>query len=161
VRSLAGALVVLLGCSLASCAADGDDNRPDGDPTSPAAVGPPRSYAGTLTQASNAARADEGLDPMRPSRCLSDAAADRAAEIAGGPLEHRPLPDIAERCTDTGRVAENLVRSAVPPAEVVEAWMQSAGHRNNLVDPAMREVGTGCRRDGADMLCVQLYLQDD
>jgi len=79
----------------------------------------------------------------------------------GGPLEHRPLPDVARRCTDTGRVAENLVRSAVTPGEVVAAWMGSTGHRNNLVDPAMRAVGTGCRPDGDELLCVQLYLQAD
>ena len=160
-RKLAGALVALAVGLLGGCGAadDGGTERPGGPAPAGADVSHPGRYAAHLTRASNAARAAEGLDALPHSDCLAGAAAGRAEELVGGPLEHRPLPDIARRCTDTGRVAENLVRSAVTPTEVVAAWMDSTGHRNNLVDPAMREVGTGCRRDEVTLLCVQLYLQ--
>jgi len=129
--------------------------------TSSAAVAGAGAYAEQLSREANRVRAAEGLDELALSRCLARAATGRAEELVGGPLEHRPLPDIADRCTDTGRLAENLVRSAATPGEVVAAWMGSTGHRNNLVDPAMLAVGTGCRRDGAELLCVQLYLQGE
>lgn len=160
-RRLAGALVALAVGALGGCGAagDGGTERP-GEPVSAGAdAAPPGAYAAELTDEANQARITEGLDALPHSDCLAGAAAGRAEELVGGPLEHRPLPDVARRCTDTGRVAENLVRSAVTPAEVVAAWMDSTGHRNNLVDPAMREVGTGCRPDGEELLCVQLYLQ--
>lgn len=162
-RSLAGALVVLLGVVVGACAVSGGGGteRPGGRATSAADISRPGRYAADLTLESNAARTAEGLGELAVSRCLDRAAAGRAEELLGGPLEHRPLPDIARRCTDTGRVAENLVRSSVSPAEVVAAWMESTGHRNNLVDPAMLEVGTGCRRDDEELLCAQLYVQGE
>ncbi len=162
-RCLAGALVLLLGGATAGCgAADGEGTKRSGDPA-PAhpAVASPARYAADLTRRATRVRAAEGLDELARSRCLARAATGRAEELLGGPLEHRPLPDIAHRCTDTGRLAENLVRSAATPGEVVAAWMGSTGHRNNLLDPAMLAVGTGCRRDGAELLCAQLYLQGE
>ncbi len=142
--------------------ASAPEPRPQQAPSSPAApVAGPRAYAEQLSREANRVRAAEGLDELARSRCLARAATGRAEELLGGPLEHRPLPDIAHRCTDTGRLAENLVRSAATPGEVVAAWMGSTGHRNNLLDPAMLAVGTGCRRDGAELLCAQLYLQGE
>lgn len=162
-RSLAGALVVLLGGALGGCGSvdDAGTERPGHPASAGADVEHPGRYAADLTREVNGARTAEGLDALVLSDCLAGAAESRADELVGGPLEHRPLPDVARECTDTGRVAENLVRSAATPAEVVAAWMDSTGHRNNLVDPAMRELGTGCRPDGEELLCVQLYLQDE
>lgn len=162
-RSLAGALVTLLGLAVGGCETSGTvDAQGPGDRGSEGRlVGQPGRYATELTRRTNDVRTAEGLDLLAVSRCLDRAAVGRARELVGGPLEHRPLPDVARRCTDTGRVAENLVRSAATPAEVLTAWMESTGHRNNLVDPAMREVGTGCRRDDGELLCVQLYLQEE
>lgn len=166
-RTLAGALVAC-GAVLLAAGCSGETAAPQPDPvtsstpvTPSGSVAGPGAYAEQLSQEANRVRAAEGLDELATSRCLARAAARRAEELVGGPLEHRPLPDIAGRCTDTGRLAENLVRSAATPGEVVAAWMDSTGHRNNLVDPAMLAVGTGCRRDGSELLCVQLYVQGE
>jgi uncharacterized protein YkwD len=36
--------------------------------------------------------------------------------------------------------------------------MRSPGHRSNLLDPELSDVGVGCLRDGARMLCSQVFL---
>ncbi|MBO3100647.1 CAP domain-containing protein [Cellulomonas fengjieae] len=44
------------------------------------------------------------------------------------------------------------------PHDVVAAWLDSPGHRANLLDPALREVGVGCLLDGDQMVCAQAFL---
>jgi uncharacterized protein YkwD len=44
------------------------------------------------------------------------------------------------------RVGENLAwgaGTAGTPARIVRAWMRSAGHRRNILDPSFREIGVG------------------
>jgi len=41
---------------------------------------------------------------------------------------------------------------------VIDAWMHSPGHRSNLLDPTLTEIGVGCVRDGRSMLCSQVFL---
>jgi len=48
-------------------------------------------------------------------------------------------------------LGENLAwgaGAAATPAEIVDAWMHSPGHRRNILDPAFREIGVGIA-DGA------------
>jgi len=40
-------------------------------------------------------------------------------------------------------MGENLARFHRTPEEVVTAWMNSPGHRNNILNPAFTEIGTG------------------
>lgn len=50
------------------------------------------------------------------------------------------------------RLAENLGAGFVSPRGVVRAWMRSAGHRRNLLDCRLREVGVGVVRAGSGQL---------
>lgn len=94
---------------------------------------------------------------MVRSGCLEEAAVERAEALVGQPLEHRPLTGVVSTCVPGGRVAENLVRSSASPEAVVDAWLKSPGHRNNLLDPALRVTGVGCARDADEVLCAQLF----
>lgn len=158
----AGALVLLLALGAGgSCAADKELDEADRQATVELdpRVATPQRYARALGREVNIARLGLGLSSMHPSRCLTRAAGARAEEIGNGALEHRPMPDIAGRCTGAGRVAENLARGAGTPGDIVAAWLESPGHRNNLVDPTLSVLGTACTRHGGDVLCVQLYAE--
>lgn len=146
--TVAGALVCV--AALTGCTGDFAET-PSAQPAAPA-------YAAALTRAANDARRAEGLPALERSRCLDRMALPRARALVGRPLEHRPMTDVAERCAPGSRVAENLVESDATPAEVVDAWLGSAGHRNNLVDPGLRSVGTGCAPSEQGLVCAQLYL---
>lgn len=115
-------------------------------------------YARALAAHTNTEREGLGLAPLAPSTCARRAARARAAALVGGPLEHAPLSGVSRACAPGGRVAENIVRSGEPPAAVVAAWMGSPGHRNNIVDPRLTELGVGCVPDGDDYLCAQIFL---
>jgi uncharacterized protein YkwD len=140
---LAGAFCVLL---VAGCGGSEEQGVRQG----------PGEYADQLTVATNHARSDLDLPSLDASDCLERAARERAAELVGEQLEHRPLVAVTERCAAGGRVAENLVETSRDPAAVVDAWLGSSGHRNNLVDPALREIGTACVATQQGVLCSQL-----
>ncbi|WP_251150058.1 CAP domain-containing protein [Cellulosimicrobium sp. Marseille-Q4280] len=128
------------------------------DPTDPAA------YADLVVSETNALRVAAGLGALATDPCAAEVATDRAAVIVGGPeLEHAPLDDVIASCEPpSGVAAENLSRAAASPAQVVEAWEGSPGHRANLLDPTLTRVGVGCVLDGTgdaeQMLCSQVFL---
>jgi len=107
----------------------------------------------------NVARAADGLQPLGPSECARSAAAVRAQALTGGrELTHASLTPVIEACGPSGPAAENLSRAAADPQAVVDAWLASPGHRANLLDPTLTEVGVSCVLDADRMLCSQVFL---
>jgi uncharacterized protein YkwD len=117
----------------------------------------------------NRARAANGMPPLRRVAQLDSAAAEQALHMALVlHLEHsNPLPGertVAERVTRTGfqaaHVAENAAMwPAKPPAAsgreaytysqlaavIVQGWMDSPGHRLNLLDAGNTCIGCSAR----------------
>jgi len=93
-------------------------------------------------------------------RACADTNSSRSAqELTGGkPLEHAPLAPVITACAPLTTAAENLSRAAAGPQAVVDAWLSSSGHRANLLDPALTQLGVGCVLDGDQMLCSQVFL---
>lgn len=119
----------------------------------------PSTYAGDVVAATNSARADEGLAPLVASACAQDQALARAEGLTGDrPLEHAPLEPVMAACPPASQAAENLSRAAAGPQDVVDAWLDSPGHRANLLDPDLDQVGVACLLDGDRMLCSQVFL---
>jgi uncharacterized protein YkwD len=119
----------------------------------------PAAYAAELVVETNAARVDEGLTALTVSDCAAAEASGRAEDLAGGQeLEHAPLTPVVEECPPATTAAENLARAAATPHDVVDAWLASPGHRANLLDPDLDQVGIGCLLDEGEMLCSQVFL---
>jgi uncharacterized protein YkwD len=119
----------------------------------------PAAYAAELVVETNAARVDEGLTALTVSECAATEAFVRAEDLAGGQeLEHAPLTPVIEECPPATTAAENLARAAATPHDVVDAWLASPGHRANLLDPDLDQVGIGCLLDEGEMLCSQVFL---
>ncbi|PZC41606.1 MAG: putative conserved protein YkwD, contains CAP (CSP/antigen 5/PR1) domain, partial [Chloroflexi bacterium] len=88
----------------------------------------------------NAARSARGLEALVFSPILSEAAAWKARDLRLGALAHedRQGRSIRERFTDFGYpantfISENLARGFATGAGVVAAWMDSPGHRANIL----------------------------
>jgi uncharacterized protein YkwD len=123
----------------------------------------PEDYAVGVVEETNAARAAEGLDALATSDCAATEARARAEALRGQPLEHASLRAVQDACDPpSGLTAENLSRAAAAPADVVQAWLDSPGHRNNVLSPELTQVGVACVTDGDDgeelMLCSQVFL---
>lgn len=152
------ALVGVLTGGLAGCTA-APPPAPTSTATSTASVAlEPAAHAQDLVDATNDARVAEGLAALTVSSCAARAAAQRASALVGVPdLTHAPMDDVLQEC-DVTRTAENLSRASAPAQDVVDAWLGSPGHRNNLLDPELREIGVACVPDGPALVCSQVFL---
>ena len=106
----------------------------------------------SLLSAINSARAAAGVAPLRPSASLTSAASWQSRALArAGYLDHTApdgssLVDRLQRVRWSGTAAGEDLAVAGAPGEAVTMWMQSPGHRENLLRPSFRSVGLGLAR---------------
>lgn len=130
------------------------------------------SLAVALLEQSNSARQRNGLPPLSHDPLLATAATAHAREMSElGYFDH--VSPIAANATLGRRVAnagsplvevgENLARLAGVsadsiPARVVQGWLDSPGHRLNLLNPSFNRVGFGLHEDPLQGLVVVQVL---
>lgn len=108
-----------------------------------------RVRAGILAEA-NAQRKKAGAPPLRANSLL-DKAAQRHAEdmLARGYFAHESpqKKTVRERAREAGydwrTVGENIAEGQFTVDEVMRTWMNSPGHRRNILDPDFKELGVG------------------
>ncbi len=109
----------------------------------------------TLT---NAARTGEGLPAFRADPLLMQAAQLHARQMVdAGRMAHvlpeAPLPAPPDRLAAVGYAwrgwAENVAWGQRSPADAVDAWMTSPGHRANILHATLTELGAASAADNA------------
>ncbi len=114
------------------------------------------SFAARVLELTNRERQNFGLGPLALSPELSDAAQEYSQVLATtGCFDHTcgPVPDFADRAGRSGytgwtALAENIA-AGFPTAEaVVTSWMNSPGHRANILSPKYTEIGVGMVNGG-------------
>jgi uncharacterized protein YkwD len=120
----------------------------------------------SLLTAINSARASAGIGPLHLSGSLASAATWQSTVLArAGYLDHT-APDGSTLIVRLSRVhwrgtaAGEDLAVAPSPAEAVAMWMQSPGHRANLLSTSFRSVGLGLAR-GAWQGRTALYVTAD
>lgn len=109
---------------------------------SPSTLPDATTFARALFDDTNATRSDAGIPPLAWSTCATDLALPRALHtLPESILSHEPL---LPSCEDFTYLGENLSRADYTPDQVMAAWLDSPGHRQNLLDPNFTEVGIGC-----------------
>jgi uncharacterized protein YkwD len=68
-----------------------------------------------------------------------------------------PFQRIRDAGYDYRLAAENIAAGATTPAQVVALWMDSPGHRANILNCALRETGVGYVEDPGDKLNYGTY----
>lgn len=109
--------------------------------------------AAAVVERTNKERSREGLPILRPNANLVRAAEFLAADLADRRLlEHKDRNGrkLAERLESAGytgwtAIAENIAYGHKTADDVVSAWMRSTGHRKNILDPDVTEIGVGYR----------------
>jgi uncharacterized protein YkwD len=101
----------------------------------------------------NLARRDNGIPPLRWNRQLTYAARwfswDSTENRPAGFCDHQDTQGhwSVDRALAFGYLgaagAENVFCGYLSPADAIQGWMNSSGHRANLLDPNSREVGLG------------------
>ncbi len=56
--------------------------------------------------------------------------------------------------------AENIAKGQKNPQEVMNSWMNSAGHRSNIISPAYGEIGVGAAKDSnGNLYWTQMFIK--
>lgn len=96
----------------------------------------------------NIKRQEQGLPPLSLNTQLSQAAAGKAQDMLGKDYWAHVAPDgltpwafIKGAGYEYRHAGENLARGFTTSGDVVNAWMASPGHRDNMLSPNYTEVG--------------------
>lgn len=117
----------------------------------------------------NTIRQKEGLSPLKPNPKLALVARNYSRRMADQNFFAHKSPSgdtVAQRVQSAGIfywiVGENLFKGThIPrPATIaVEGWMNSPGHRANILRPEYRETGIGVWKQGDTYYFTQLFLR--
>ncbi|WP_232794386.1 MULTISPECIES: CAP domain-containing protein [Pseudofrankia] len=127
--------------------------------TSPAAPPPPPATgtkADEVVRLTNVERAKAGCKPLAVDARLTSAAQAHTADMAQkNYFSHTSLDgrSFADRIRATGfpgtSIAENIAAGGTTPAQTVEMWMNSEGHRANILNCSYTHIGVGYAEGGS------------
>jgi len=122
-----------------------------------------------ILAAVNQAREAAGRKPVKLDGKLNRAAQDYAEEMLRRAFYGHESPegeDHVDRIRATGRsirggASENVAKGLMTPEEVVRRWLDSPGHRRNILRRGARSMGAGVafgdNANGFEVLWVQLF----
>ena len=120
-----------------------------------------------LVRYTNNIRAQAGLPPLSANPRLMEAARIQADQMASYRTMEHTIPDaryptVRSRIEAVGyvfsNVAENIAYNSLNAKEAVEGWMTSTGHRENILDARMTEMGASVALDSrGEKYWVQVF----
>ena len=120
------------------------------EPVTEAPVDTPPSFAEEVLRLTNEFRAENGLSPLTMNDELVTTAQKHSQAMAEGDFfSHTGLNGSApwDRAEDEGYTAnamgENIAAGQLTPEQVVQGWIDSPGHRANMLNPSYTELGVG------------------
>lgn len=101
----------------------------------------------------NAQRRAYGLVPLRCNRRLMAAARRHSQNMAAySSMSHSLNGEYTDRIAQAGyqpaNSAENIAAGQASAEDVVNTWMNSSGHRTNILNPDFTEIGIGIAQNG-------------
>lgn len=115
----------------------------------------------------NEERAKASLPPVLPDTQASRAAYDHAVDmdvrqyfnhISPAPNSTGPGERLSAAGASYSTWGENIAMGQPTPAAVMAAWMNSPGHRTNILTPGFTHLGVGVRYGTGMVLWVQDFL---
>lgn len=125
-------------------------------------------YQDVILKKINIARREEGLKPLKMDRELNKIAIIKAKDMA---KEEKLSHDskkfgltfnlIKEKGIRYSSAAENIARWHDTPEFVANRWLDSKGHRKNILNPSYTHTGIGLAQDkNGKNYWVQLFIQE-
>ena len=113
-------------------------------------------YADQVLKKVNAQRKKEGLESLVMDEELQQAAMLRAAECAVSFSHVRPNGTI---CSSASQKVwgENIAAGQTSPQQVMTSWMNSSGHRSNILNASYQSIGIGCFYQDGYLYWVQCF----
>lgn len=121
------------------------DNQPE---TGNQETGGQHAYVEAVVRLVNQERAKNGLQPLTINTAVQAAASVRAKEIQTSFSHTRPdgrsySTALQEQKVSYRGSGENFAWGQKSPEQVMEGWMNSSGHRANILNPKFTTIGVG------------------
>jgi len=114
------------------------------------------SFESEVVRLVNIERKKQGLSELkhnwqlgRVARYKSEDMRDRGYFSHTSPTYGTPFQMIKSFGISYRTAGENIAKGQQTPEAVVKAWMNSSGHRKNILNPSFTEIGVGYARDGS------------
>ena len=115
-------------------------------------------YAAEVVRLTNIERANAGLPPLEAADDLMEIAMVKSQDMADNHYLSHDSPTFGKTknlldCSKWPRfMGENCARGSRTPEAVVKGWMNSEGHRANILNSETSHIGVGVARDNARVL---------
>jgi uncharacterized YkwD family protein len=103
----------------------------------------------------NAERQKAGLQPLQADRNLMNSARQKSTDMASNkyfshtsPTYGSPFDQMKANGVTYKSAAENIAMGQRTAEEVVKGWMESPGHRQNILTPEFTHIGIGYDKNG-------------
>ncbi|MFF2142373.1 CAP domain-containing protein [Kitasatospora sp. NPDC058190] len=135
-----------------------------GPAPTPVGGGPSSSYAQQVVDLVNAERAKAGCGPVAAEPRLASAAQSHSDDMADRNYFDHASPEgyhadhrIEAAGYSWSTWGENIARGQKDPAAVMDAWMNSPGHRANILNCAFKQLGVGVRTGSGGPWWTQVF----
>ena len=129
------------------------------------------SFASEVLRLTNQERAKQGLPPLSHNSALANAAASHSQEMldldyfshtSPTPGRSNPQDRVRQAGANPGLVAENIFQASGYDVNqiaqlAVDNWLQSPGHRRNLLDPSATHLGVGFAELNGTVAVTQVF----
>ncbi|MCR4638704.1 CAP domain-containing protein [Ruminococcus sp.] len=120
-------------------------------------------YAEQVVKLVNNERSKRGLQPVKALVSMNKAASVRAKEIVNKfdhtrPDGRRGYTAVEDAGLSWSWVGENIAAGYPTPEDVMNGWMNSEGHRNNILNSKYKYIGVGYVNEGGIANWVQLFM---
>ncbi|MGD6779473.1 CAP domain-containing protein [Sutcliffiella horikoshii] len=108
-----------------------------------------------VIELTNAERRKNGLSDLKADASLSNVARDKSKDMQTNnyfshtsPTHGSPFDMMRDYGISYNTAGENIAMGQRSPEEVVQAWMDSEGHRKNILTPDFTHIGVGYVEEG-------------
>jgi len=112
-------------------------------------------YEQEVVELTNRERTNAGLEPLNVDLELSRVAQEKSRDMAvnnyfdhNSPVYGSPFEMIQAYAINYRAAGENIAKGQRSPQEVVQAWMNSPGHRANILNGSFTHIGVGFVEQG-------------
>jgi uncharacterized protein YkwD len=139
----AAALAGLSACNPMAPAVPSATKPAPAKPNAPVATNPATAYEARILVLVNAERAKKGLRPLAMIACADSYANSWASTMARtGSFQHQSLTPILKACAARA-AGENIAYGNISADQMMTNWMNSPGHRANILNGSFTHIGIG------------------
>lgn len=142
------------------------NNKPEDNNSSDSTTGNFSAYQKEVVDLVNVERSKAGLNPLTLDADVSNVATKKSQDMIdnnyfahNSPTYGSPFDMLKKFGISYKTAGENIAMGQKTPKEVVNAWMNSEGHRKNILNPNYSKIGVGiAQKSGGSIYWTQIFV---